>query len=482
MNNVAVSFLLVFFSLNAIGQIYDITEPKRLPKTVNSEAEEAMPVFSSDSSLLFFTRTFDERSTGGKLDQDIWFSNRDKLGNYTESQPLKGLNNKFNNSVVSISKLGNSLYVLNTYEGKKDMKKGIALADKKGGSWSSPVKIDVPGLDIDGDYYGFHVNGNQDVMIISYAGPGSLGNEDLYVSLKNGDLWSTPQHMGSVINTAGFEISPFLKGDTLYFSSNQHGGMGDADIFYSVKKGSWIEWSTPVNMGPKINTDKFDAYFSYSNDDLYWSSNRDGGYSDIYHAKVLPPPALTLNCSSENVTLYSANDGKLFSSATGIVGEAKYSWSNGMNEQNPMGMPPGEYTVTVTDGWGRTVSCSTTIVEPPKPVAQKKIQEEVYFDLNSSYLNAEIIAQLDEFIARIKEMPELKIFIESHCDIRADEEYNMWLSERRMKRIIEYFEKNGIEPNRVSGDYKGKSEPKIKCAQCTEEEHRLNRRTTILTM
>jgi outer membrane protein OmpA-like peptidoglycan-associated protein len=475
---------LIFAGAIGIGysQIYDISEPRRLPDAVNSSAEESTPLFSADSSLLFFTRTFDERNAGGKLDQDIWFSTIDKAGNYSLAQPLKTLNNKFNNAVVSINKKGDVLYLLNAYEGKKDMEKGLAYSEKKNGNWSSPVKVIVPGLDIDGDYYGFHVNGTEDVMIISYAGPGTLGSEDLYVSLRTAEAWSSPQHLGNVINTSGFEISPFLKGDTLYFSSNGHGGLGDADIFYSVKQGSWTEWSTPVNMGPKINTDKFDAYFSYSNDNLYWSSNRDGGYSNIYHAKVLPPPTLSLSCSSENVTLYNANDGKLFATASGAVGELTYSWSNGIREQNPVGMPPGEYTVTVTDGWGRTASCSTTIVEPPKPVAQKKIQEEVYFDLNSSYLNAEIIAQLDDFIKRIKEMPELKIFIESHCDIRADEEYNMWLSERRMKRIIEYFENNGIEPNRVSGDYKGKSEPKIKCTQCTEEEHRLNRRTTILTL
>jgi outer membrane protein OmpA-like peptidoglycan-associated protein len=482
MRSVLLYSFIALVAGNAYTQIYDITEPTKLPAAVNSNAEEIMPVFSPDSSLLFFNRTFDERNTGGKFDQDIWFSTIDKSGNYSQAQPLKSLNNKFNNAVVSINKKGDVLYLLNAYEGKKDMEKGLAYSEKKNGTWSNPIKVNVPGLDIDGDYYGFHVNGAEDVMIISYAGPGTLGSEDLYVSLKTGGSWSSPQHLGNVINTAGFELSPFLKGDTLYFSSNGHGGLGDADIFYSVKQGSWTEWSTPVNMGPNINTDKFDAYFSYSGDNLYWSSNRDSEYSHIYHAKVLPPPALTLTCSSSNVTVFNAKDGKLFAQASGMVGEVSYSWSNGIGEQNPVGMPPGEYTVTVTDGWGRTASCSTTIVEPPKPVAQKKIQEEVYFDLNSSFLNTEIIAQLDAFIARIKEMPELKIFIESHCDIRADEEYNMWLSERRMKRIIEYFEKNGIEPNRVSGDYKGKSEPKVQCTKCTEEEHRLNRRTTILTL
>ena len=70
--------------------------------------------------------------------------------------------------------------------------------------------------------------------------------------------------MGNKINSNKYDISPFLSNgqDTLFFSSNGFGGEGDADIFFSVRQDdSWTNWSTPQNLGNKINTPKFDAYF-----------------------------------------------------------------------------------------------------------------------------------------------------------------------------------------------------------------------------
>src|SRR5690606_11298484 len=116
------------------------------------------------------------------------------------------------------------------------------------------------GLSIEGDFYGFHVNEEENVIIISHNGPNSLGEEDFYVSTKSGEEWSAPVHMGNIINSVGFEIAPFLSPsqDTLYFSSNGFGGQGNADIFSAVKQGSWTDWSAPINLGDRINSPKFD--------------------------------------------------------------------------------------------------------------------------------------------------------------------------------------------------------------------------------
>ena len=103
----------------------------------------------------------------------------------------------------------------------------------------------------------------------------------------------------------------------------------------------------------------------------------------------------------------------------------------------------------------------------------------IYYDENSSYLNRENKSELDKIIPILNSKPELKIFIQSYCDKNGTNHYNYWLSERRMKRVIAYLEKNGVDKDRLSGDYKGESSPLIKCANCNEEQLRLNRRTTI---
>ena len=267
----------VFVLISAISnaQFWKVSDPIRLGGTVNTEAEESIPVFSKDSSILYFVRTYDDENKGDDLDQDIWQSVQESAGTYGECTRVKSLNNKFNNAVLGVNKDGTVMYVLNAYDGKKDLQKGLARSQKDGsGNWSKPEKVEIPGLDIEGDFYGFHVSEDEQVIIISYAGPNTLGEEDLYVSVKNGGSWGAPQHMGSRINSVGYEISPFLSKskDTLYFSSTGHGGLGDADIFYSVKQGSWTEWGKPINLGEPINTPKFDAYFIHSESQAYWSS------------------------------------------------------------------------------------------------------------------------------------------------------------------------------------------------------------------
>ncbi|PHR27788.1 MAG: hypothetical protein COA38_13025 [Fluviicola sp.] len=377
------------------AQFWSVTEPVQLGGTVNTiEAEESIPVFSKDSSILYFVRTFDSKNKGGEWDQDIWYSSRNDDGSYTDCKRLKSLNNKFNNSILGLSDNGKMMYLLNAYDGKKDMEKGIAVSSGSGTAWSKPEKITIPGLDIEGEAYGFHVTGDGKTIIISQNGPKSLGEEDLYVSEKTSSGWSNPVHLGNVINSAGFEISPFLSKskDTLFFSSNGMGGEGDADIFYSVKQGAWTNWSTPINLGAPINSSKFDAYFTYSGNDIYWSSNRDNERSDIYTSTILSLPPCVITAIGSDVTVFNGKDGRIDATAKGGVAPYSYAWSNGMTNEDPNGIPKGEYTVVVTDNVGQTATTSVVIGEPKQVIAIKDKRDYAmthYFGYNADKLDAE---------------------------------------------------------------------------------------------
>ena len=354
--------------LNA--QFWKYSDPEKLAGTINSEAEESIPVFSKDSSFLYFVRTFDTANKGNENDQDIWVSERSEEGGYSNPQQVKELNNKFNNAVLGLNATGTRMYLLNAYDGKKDQVKGISVSENKGGKWSSPEPLEIPNLDINGDFYGFHVNEKEDVIIISYEGPGTIGQEDLYYSVKTGGVWSAPISMGSTLNTPGYEISPFLakSQDTLFFSSNGHGGQGDADIFYSVKKGSWSDWSVPVNLGSVINSPKFDAYFIHSGSQAYWSTNRESERSDIWMMNIYTPLPLIIACSATDATVFEGMDGSI--DLTVESGEAPYSfvWSNGMTSEDLVAIGKGEYMVTITDAAGQIAETSCVVDEPVKPI------------------------------------------------------------------------------------------------------------------
>ncbi|MFM7681825.1 MAG: OmpA family protein [Bacteroidota bacterium] len=481
--------LITFLPAILFAQFNNIEDPKRLGGSVNTSAEEIFPIFLKSDGSLYFMRTFDDDSKYGSNDQNVWKSEKEGEQTYQKGTEVKKINNKYNNCIVGFNSDETKIYLLNSYGGKKDLKKGICYSIKKGDSWSKPKSLEIPGLDIEGNFYSFLINKDENAIVISYLGPNTEGEEDLYVSLLQNGKWTTPKSMGDSINSKGFEISPYLSknNDTLFFSSNGFGGEGDADIFYAIKQNnSWFEWSEPINIGSKINSPKFDAYFTMSDRTLYWSSNREAERSDIYYTTFLPPPPpLFASAEGTDVTIYQGTDGKIDLTPKGGVAPYTYQWSNGSTEEDPQNVPKGTYEVVVTDAVGQKVTVSVPINEPG-PVIVQEIKPEItlpqgviYFDLNSSYLNKQNYMDLDAFIVKMKDYPNTKLTITSHCDRRESDTFNIWLSKRRMERTIGYLIEKGIPRKNISGDFRGEREPDIKCDNCTEDQFTKNRRTTI---
>lgn len=116
---------------------------------------------------------------------------------------------------------------------------------------------------------------------------GSIGGTDLWYFSKNakGD-WDGPYPMGDYINSPGNEITPFSPHpDTLYYSTDGHGGKGGFDVLMSVREnGTWLE-PIPVE---EVNSKWNDTEFSIINDTLAaFTSDRPGGKGslDIYMLK-----------------------------------------------------------------------------------------------------------------------------------------------------------------------------------------------------
>ena len=63
--------------------------------------------------------------------------------------------------------------------------------------------------------------------------PGGLGGTDIwFYTLQDNLTWTGPEHLEGDMNSPGDEITPFMNNeDTLYFSSNGHGGKGKFDIY-----------------------------------------------------------------------------------------------------------------------------------------------------------------------------------------------------------------------------------------------------------
>ncbi|HUH75010.1 MAG TPA: OmpA family protein [Chitinophagales bacterium] len=160
---------------------------------------------------------------------------------------------------------------------------GIYSAMKRGKKWTElkPISLNNPTYSIS------HPTLSEDGKVMYFVSdmPGGLGGTDIYYSRNSGNRWSTPINLGPTINTTKNELFPFLHKDgMLYFASEGHAGYGGLDIFYSKFENGL--WTTPVNMGKPINSgyDDFGLILDKNKNNGYFSSNRTGGAGndDIY--------------------------------------------------------------------------------------------------------------------------------------------------------------------------------------------------------
>lgn len=112
------------------------------------------------------------------------------------------------------------------------------------------------------------------------------GGCDIAFSFKEDTAWSSPQYFGFTINTTAYEGQACISSDNkdLYFVSNREGGYGGMDIWVSRFENNY--WSKPTNLGPQINTDGNETapFIHPDNQTLYFSSDGHPGFgsSDLF--------------------------------------------------------------------------------------------------------------------------------------------------------------------------------------------------------
>lgn len=261
-------------NFNIHRQLTFVSARERMSEQINSKYSETKPLVSHDGKTLYFSRMFYPGNTGGREDpQDIYYSNLTD-GAWSKAHNMgKPLNDAHSNGVCSVSPDGNSLLVINAYMPDGSIMPGVSLSRKTDEGWSMPEKVEIDEFYNLSEFQDFFLSPDGKVLIMALQRKDSYGDQDLYVSFKKGhNHYSKPRNIGRTLNTSSAEFSPFISQDqtTLYFASEGHGGFGESDIFFSYRLDStWLNWSSPKNIGPAINTSSWDAYFSITNDGRY---------------------------------------------------------------------------------------------------------------------------------------------------------------------------------------------------------------------
>ena len=111
---------------------------------------------------------------------------------------------------------------------------------------------------------------------------GGYGGYDMWITNRATTLddWGPPVNLGSTVNSSYDDFSEDISADglELYFGSNRPGG-SSYDIWVAKRATTQDDWTTPVNLGPMVNSSSWEGCPAVSDDglELYFWSNRPGG-------------------------------------------------------------------------------------------------------------------------------------------------------------------------------------------------------------
>ncbi len=152
--------------------------------------------------------------------------------------------------------------------------------------------------------------------VLIFAVLASVGLTDAYPAPPPLEF-GTPVNLGPNINTSSRDAGPTISADgcTIYFGSERAGGYGDYDVYVATRESTDSEWGPAVNLGPSVNTAYLDGPWSISADglSLYLVSNRAGGYGDFdlwvtKRATTATPWGTPVNLGPTVNTIYADND------------------------------------------------------------------------------------------------------------------------------------------------------------------------------
>jgi peptidoglycan-associated lipoprotein len=300
---------------------------------------------------------------------------------------------------------------------------------------------------------------------------------------------------------------------TLYFSSNYYPGIGGFDIFKSTWNGS--NWSTPENLGLPINS---------STDDLFYKVSP-GGDKAVLVSNRPDPQSKSLKSKTCCDDIYFIDKRKLVIDLTTVVIDEKKKPIKGAtaqlieiiadkegnfqsktntegNEISHLLDKDKSYKVVVSkDGYFpaelqlNTVGITTDqslkkevilrVMPPESDIEIVTINEpirlnNIYYDLDDDKILPDAEKDLMTLKGLMDKYPDMVIELGSHTDSRGDDAYNEKLSQRRSNSAKKWLVGKGISANRIVAKGYGEEMILNQCTngeECTEEEHRFNRRT-----
>lgn len=467
--------------------------PINLGDSVNTYKSEYYPSITIDKKVFVFTQH------GSGIREDFMQCTILPNHQYSKAQLIPGsLNDEPSKGGINISQDGEWLIYAGNFPGKGFGNFDLYISYNTPQWWSEPQNL---GPAINTDYWESSPSLSPDKKILYFSSnrPGGKGGKDLYMSRNVNGKWQKAENMGSLVNTAGDELAPFIHADnnTLYFTSDGLQGYGGSDLFIMRRKNA-DEWNAPENMGYPINTIENDGSLFITSEgvDAYYASDRSDsrGGLDLYRFELRKDlrPSKTLWVQGQVFDKKTKNG---LPSTVELI-DLKNNVTISKIQTDEQGyylitLPVGkDYAFNVNRRGYLFYSDNFLLAEKsPDSTYEKNIPlqpievnasivlNNIFFETNKYELKTESQAELDKVVQLMNDNPTLKIEISGHTDNVGKPADNMTLSNNRAKAVIKYLTTKGIAAQRMLA--KGYGATKPVADNKTEEGKARNRRTEL---
>ncbi|HLG35525.1 MAG TPA: OmpA family protein [Bacteroidia bacterium] len=408
----------------------------------------------------------------GRSFLDVMTVKSDGKGGWEAPVPLRGDVNGDYHEGPSVMAAGDSViyFTRNNYVKKKVGKSvtdvvnlKIYKASKKDTLWTNITSLPFNSNDYSCGHPALTADGN--TMYFVSDMPGGVGGTDIWMATKSGDVWGTPVNAGKTINTPYNEMFPVLqKDDVMFFSSEGHHTLGGLDVFKTVKNNG--EWSAPENMKTPVNSSSDDFGVMIKDTTIlegYVSSNRNSkasGIDQVY--TILQNLHFSLKGTVVDVESQAAIEAAMVILIDKKTNAAIDSMPSGSDGSFVFALQPEtDYIIqaTKTDYFTDMKEVSTMEKKKSedffvklelKTLWKPIVLRNILYDFDKWNIRKDAEPELNKLAKIMKDNPKINVELSSHCDIRANYDYNLKLSQRRAESAVAYIVAHGIPATRIT--------------------------------
>ena len=485
------------FALEQIKNPEDFN-PEPLPDQVNAFPLQFFPALTVDGRTLIFTG---RKGSDPRDLEDLYIVRKDEQGIWSAPESLSDvINTEYNEGTATVSADGRTL-IFTSCQGRRSYGRcDLFISYKTGNTWSEPQNL---GAGVNSKHWETQASLSADGRTLFFVSdrPGGVGGTDIWVSRLGSDgKWAEAENVGAPINTIANEMSPFIhaNGQTLYFSSNGHIGMGGFDLFVAERQedGSWQD---PRNLGYPINTheDQFSLFVTADGARGYYTHEKTRNGQPVagkLYQFTLPEAARVRNRSSYvSGRVYDAQTKQPVGATVQL-----YNLDNQeMEQQIAADVKSGQYYMVLTEGapyalyvnhpgylfkslsfeYGKGGDLKPVALDvyldPIKSGTVTRLSN-IFFDTDKHEVKQKSETELQRVVQFLQQNPTVRIEIAGHTDDVGNAAYNQQLSERRAQAVYQWLVKGGIPAERLSARGYGQSQPQV--PNTTEENRQQNRR------